>query len=130
MLLRRDLWLFFCAYRLFNASLQESLQLKREIGDKQGIAFSLEGLATIARLESRGDLAARLLGSAAALREAIGAPLPSAERTDYDRDVAAVRAQLGEAAFAKAWAEGRAMTLEPAIDYALKERTSDTDLRR
>lgn len=37
----------------------------------------------------------------------------------HDRNVAAVRAQLDEATFAAAWAEGRAMILEQAIDYAL-----------
>jgi len=33
----------------------------------------------------------------------------------------AARAALGEEAFAAAWAEGRAMTLEQAIAYALEE---------
>jgi len=37
----------------------------------------------------------------------------------HDRDVAAVRAALGEAAFAAVWDEGRAMTIEQAIDEAL-----------
>jgi hypothetical protein len=34
---------------------------------------------------------------------------------------AALRAQLDEAAFNAAWAEGRTMTLEQAIEYALGE---------
>jgi len=33
--------------------------------------------------------------------------------------VAEGRAALGEAAFAAAWSEGRAMSLEQAIEYAL-----------
>jgi hypothetical protein len=33
--------------------------------------------------------------------------------------LAAVRAALGEAAFSSAWAEGRALPLEQAIEYAL-----------
>ena len=41
------------------------------------------------------------------------------ERACYERSVAAARAQLDEAAFAAAWAEGRAMTLEQAILFAL-----------
>ena len=45
--------------------------------------------------------------------------LAPADRADHDRDVAAVRAALGEAAFAAAWAEGRAMTMEQAIAEAL-----------
>jgi len=40
-------------------------------------------------------------------------------RTDYDRAVASVRAQLDEATFGAAWAEGQALTLEQAIAEAL-----------
>jgi len=32
-----------------------------------------------------------------------------------------VRMKLGEANFIKAWAKGRALTLEPAIAFALEE---------
>jgi hypothetical protein len=38
------------------------------------------------------------------------------------RDIARALAILGEAAFAAAWAEGRALALEDAIQYALAER--------
>jgi hypothetical protein len=37
------------------------------------------------------------------------------------RNLAAVRAALGEEAFAAAWAEGRAMSLEQAITLALAD---------
>jgi hypothetical protein len=63
---------------------------------------------------------ARLLGAAEALRAAIGLPLPPAERPDYERTVAAARAQLDEAAFATAWAQGRAMSLDQLVAYALE----------
>ncbi|HZO27515.1 MAG TPA: hypothetical protein VFH48_16165, partial [Chloroflexota bacterium] len=39
-------------------------------------------------------------------------------------DARAARDVLGEAAFASAWAEGRAMTLEQAVAYALDEQPS------
>jgi DNA-binding NarL/FixJ family response regulator len=42
-------------------------------------------------------------------------PVPPVERAPYERDMAAVRAQLDEASFAAAWAAGQAMTLEEAI---------------
>ena len=41
------------------------------------------------------------------------------DRTEYDRYVAVARAQLDEAAFAVARAEGRAMSLNQAITDAL-----------
>src|SRR5207244_2445804 len=59
--------------------------------------------------------AARLWGAAGALREALGTPLPSVWRADYERSVAAARAQLGQKAFATAWAEGRTMTPEQVL---------------
>jgi hypothetical protein len=46
-------------------------------------------------------------------------PVQTGERAHYDDSVATVRAGLDEAAFARAWAEGGAMTLDQAIDYAL-----------
>ena len=40
-------------------------------------------------------------------------------RADYEQNVAAVRTQLGEEAFAACWAAGQAMTLDQAIEFAL-----------
>jgi hypothetical protein len=34
-------------------------------------------------------------------------------------ELAALRAQVGEERFAAAWAEGRALTMDQAIEYAL-----------
>jgi hypothetical protein len=48
-------------------------------------------------------------------------PIWPDERRDYERIVATARAQLGEEAFAMAWAAGRAMSLDQAIAYALEE---------
>ena len=99
---------------------EESLTIQREVGNKRGIAYSLEGLAWVACAEGQAKRAARLFGAAEALREAIGAPLHPVERDVYDRAVAAARAALSEEAFATAWAEGRAMTMEQAVAYALE----------
>ncbi|MDQ5853454.1 MAG: tetratricopeptide repeat protein, partial [Chloroflexota bacterium] len=100
----------------------DGLTLYQEVGDKLGIAQSLERLAAVAlNTEGGGARAARLWGTAEALREAVGAPISPAKRTAYERDVAAARAQLDEEAFAAAWAEGRAMPLEQAIACALRQ---------
>jgi ATP/maltotriose-dependent transcriptional regulator MalT len=42
------------------------------------------------------------------------------DRDQFDRTVNTVHAKLGEAACAKAWAEGQAMTLEQAIEEAMR----------
>jgi hypothetical protein len=59
--------------------------------------------------------AAQFFGAAERLREIIGAPLPPVERPVDERNVTAVRAQLHELAFSRAWAEGREMGLEKLL---------------
>ena len=101
----------------------ESLALYRELGDWQGLAYGLQGLAGASATAAQAARMARLGGAAEVLREAIGAPLSPAERADYERQLAADRAHLDEAAWAAAWAEGRAMPLEQAIAFALDQTT-------
>ena len=103
--------------------LAESLTLCREIGEQQGIASNLEGLARLAAASASApadlERAVRLFGAAAALREAIGMPLPANERASYDRATAAVQAAVGEIAWATLLADGQALLLEDAISLAL-----------
>jgi predicted ATPase/class 3 adenylate cyclase/Tfp pilus assembly protein PilF len=110
-------------YGRARALFQESLTLRRELGDRRGIAEGLERVAHVAGAEGDAERAARLFGAAEALREALGAPLPPVERAHYDRSIAAVRAALGEKAFAAAWTAGRAMPLEAAVARATEEES-------
>ncbi|MBI1741930.1 tetratricopeptide repeat protein [Candidatus Acetothermia bacterium] len=98
---------------------EESLVLQKQLGNKRGIAESLEGLA---KLHKQSERAIHLCSAAEALREAISAPLPPVDRDDHDRFLATMRTKLGEKTFALAWAEGRTMTLDQAIEYALSEK--------
>jgi predicted ATPase len=97
---------------------RESLVLFRELGEKLGIIQALErlGSAAVAAAPVR---AARLLSAAANVREAIGAPLPGYDRAEHDTAVDHLRALLDRAVFSAAWADGRAMTLEQAVEYGL-----------
>jgi len=101
------------------ACFSESLTRYWKMGHKEGTSLCLNGFAGVAGEMGQPVRAARLFGAAEALRETIGLSRQSDERAIYDRSVAAVRAQLEEAAFAAAWAEGRAMPLEQAIAEAL-----------
>ena len=100
------------------ALFKEALALSQEAGNMLGVASSLEGVAGTVR-SSKPERAARLLGAVAALREALGAPVPASEREDHDHSVAATRTALGETAFAAAWAAGRALPVEEAVNEAL-----------
>ena len=81
----------------------------------------LEGLACVVFAMAGPTRAARIWGLAERLREEIGCPLPRSEQSRHDRQVADACAVIGDdAAFDRAQQEGRAMTLEQAVDYALK----------
>ena len=100
---------------------EENLVVCKELGDKMIASESLEGLACVAETRGEAELAARLFGAAEALREAVGyqhMPEEDALREPY---LAAASAQLDEAAWEKAWAEGRTMSMEQAIECALSE---------
>jgi tetratricopeptide (TPR) repeat protein len=97
----------------------ESLTLERNIGSTDTIFDDLTGLAGVAGAQRLPARAARLFGAVEALRESAGHPLPPVERANYERDIAAARAQLDEDAWIVAWAEGQAMTVEQAIAEAL-----------
>ena len=107
---------------------EESVQILRELGDRKVFAEALEGLANAAAGLADPVEAARIWGAAEQLRESIGCPLPPKDLAGYERQVAAARANLGDdPAFAEAWAQGRAMTLEEAQDFVLpRQDATDT----
>src|SRR5437667_2425112 len=99
----------------------ESLSISREIGAKQPIAISLAGLGAVACTAQQPVTGVRLLGAAEAMLEAMGAVQDPVDRAEYEQGLAAARVQLDEEAFAKTWAEGRAMSMDQAIAYALDQ---------
>jgi predicted ATPase/class 3 adenylate cyclase len=107
------------------AILHEGLILQHQLEQQEMIAESLEAFAGVAIGQGQPMRAARLLGAAEMLRSVIGVPLPTGARPAYERDVAAARAQLDEAAFAATWAAGRQLTLEQAVAEALAETPSN-----
>ena len=106
---------------------RESLVLSRDLGDRWKIAMALEGLAGLSAARRQPERAAWLYGAAEALREAIGVPLWPSLRAEYDDIVARVGARLGVVAFDAAWAGGRALPLDAAIDAA-QDSSAERDI--
>lgn len=102
--------------------LGESLEVRRDIGDKGGCAWCFERLAEIALAQENPEKAVRLLSAAAALRISIGSVIDPVDQTEYQARRAALRARLGEERFTLIWNEGRALTLEQAVAYALEDQ--------
>jgi predicted ATPase/serine/threonine protein kinase len=101
----------------------EGLMLSQELGDKVVLTACLLGLANLICAQGQAERAARLFGAEEVLRETIGAHLSPSERSDYDHNVAIACGALSKEAFAAAWEEGRAMTLQQAIAYALEGKS-------
>jgi non-specific serine/threonine protein kinase len=103
---------------------KESLALVWELKDQRCACLSIGGLARVTVGQDKSARAARLFGVAEALGQLVGTRVPPVERVGYEQDLTTVRGVLGEEAFAAAWAEGRAMSLEQAVAYALEEQPS------
>jgi hypothetical protein len=102
---------------------EQSLAMQREIGDKWGIAISLAGLGEVATATGQPHKGAGLLGASQIVYEAIGAVMDPEDRMPYERAIASARSQLGEEAFEQARREGRDMSMEQAIEHALREES-------
>jgi len=100
----------------------EGMTILHGLGDRPGVIESLEGLAGVAAATAAPRRAARLWGAADALRHEIGNARSVDERIAYERQVKPVRAILTAEAFDQAWDEGRAMSLDDAVRYALDEQ--------
>jgi hypothetical protein len=79
------------------------------------------GVALVAFTKGQTTRAVRLFGAADALRERIGTPLPPSQQPLYDALVQSMRAELGDTPFQAARMEGYELTLQQAIDFALKD---------
>jgi predicted ATPase/DNA-binding XRE family transcriptional regulator len=97
----------------------ESAELYGMTGrDQRGVAECVMGLGCTALQAGRPTLAACLFGAAEAELEALGTTFTPANRGDYERSLAALRAALEPERLAADWAKGRGMSLEDALAQA------------
>jgi non-specific serine/threonine protein kinase len=108
------------------ALLDESLRLFHGLADVPCSWNQLVLVAHVATKAGHHTRAARLLGAADVQQRASGMVPLNIARAVHDETIAAARSGLGEDAYAAAWAEGRAMTLEQAVAYALEEPAPTT----
>jgi ATP/maltotriose-dependent transcriptional regulator MalT len=103
--------------------LRESLRLAWDLDYTVVIQCSVYSLACVAASREQPILAARLWGAVEGLEEAYGVRIASLilSVTDYEGRLGIVRSQLGEETYSEAWAEGKAMALERAVEYSLSE---------
>ena len=107
-------------YEQASSLFKESLMLNREVGYPKGVSACLEALAGVALRQGQLIHAARLFGAAEASLEAIGGKLFPTDQAGHEHHLGALRAQMEESSLHAAWAEGKALTVDEAIDYGLK----------
>ncbi|MCC7354799.1 MAG: tetratricopeptide repeat protein [Anaerolineae bacterium] len=108
-------------YATARACYREGLETLWKIGDTSKLSEPLLGSASLAAVLGQGERAVRLFAATEALREASGEVLSPTQRRFYEPYLARARARLSPAAFAAAWAVGRAMTRDEVVRYALAE---------
>ena len=92
-----------------------------EIGDRRGVANCLTALASIAGEQQRLRRAARLYGTADAVLESFDGQLIPVDRIENAPCMQAVRAEIGEDEFTRAYDEDRSMDTPEGLSYALEE---------
>ena len=108
--------------------LAESVAMQREPRERLGLAANLEVYGRLAAAQDHLVRAARLYGGASVLREDVGFDPCEFGWPDPEPHVARLRAALGVEAFTEAWDEGRMLTLDESLDYALAEESDDDRL--
>ena len=103
------------------AAFGAGLRISRRNGDNSGMAYSILGLACLAGDAGDWDRAAVLHGAAQAFLDRTGSRWQEVEAR-YRRDsLGQVRAHLGEEHLERAYAHGMALSVDKALDLALRK---------
>jgi len=116
-----------CNHLQARALFEEGLSRSRQGGKIGDVAAGVTGLAGILAATGKPHPATQLLGWVQAALHTRGVAWPLPNQLDYDRILAAMRAQLDDATFDVAWAEGQAMTQEQAIALALEAQDQPSE---
>jgi predicted ATPase/DNA-binding SARP family transcriptional activator len=100
---------------------RESLFLNQGLKDERGIIACLSAFAGIAVRRGNFKFAAHLFGAVESFLRALDLRLLQIDELEYDRNIAMLREKLDRPTLEKAWAKGKAMTMEQAIAFTLEE---------
>jgi len=101
------------------ALVRQSLDLRHQLGDKPGMAACLETLAEFDVSQRHMLHAARLFGATDALLQASGVRIFTPRECGLSRDLEALRLQLGETSFTRAYSTGKTTPLADVVAEVL-----------
>ncbi len=103
--------------------LRDVIRTTRRVGDHGGLGFAVLGLACLAGDRADWELAAKLHGASQAITDQINQPWL---REDWVREssIETIRSNIGEEEFERAFARGRELSLDEAIELVLGVETA------
>jgi tetratricopeptide (TPR) repeat protein len=108
-------------YDAARALFAEGIRINRERQAKMRMTSILYGFAALAVAQNEDERGACLLAAEGASWGRLGQPLDGLFINDREALVERSRSRTNERAWIRAWEEGRAMSLEEAVAYALGE---------
>jgi len=107
-------------FTLAREHLAEGLAVGGEVSDNWALLMALGGFGCQAKEQSQPEYACRLLGATQFQLDSFGGYFFPLDQREYDLTLDQVRTMLHPDAFKSIWEEGRAMTMETAMRYALE----------
>jgi predicted ATPase/DNA-binding CsgD family transcriptional regulator len=102
--------------------LHRALDIQARLGYPQYVADVLEELAGLDLDHDRPTAAAVLFGAASTVRDASGVVRRIGRQRAFDADIARLHRSLDDPELAVAWAKGRALSMNDAVDLARRGR--------
>jgi tetratricopeptide (TPR) repeat protein len=107
--------------------LSESLLIDQEVASTFEASWIMVGLASVALAEGARQRAATILGAANALAVSAGTLYDPDDQRDREEIEAAVRGGVSDAEWQSTQEQGRRMSLDEAVEYALGSAGASTD---
>ena len=102
------------------STFEAALRIGRRNGDNWNMALAILCLACLAGDAGDWDRAAALHGVAQAFRDRTGSPWQEFDARDRQDSLDQARAHLGDEQLERAYAQGMALSLDQALDLALR----------
>ncbi|MDX1378573.1 MAG: AAA family ATPase, partial [Anaerolineales bacterium] len=100
---------------------KRSIRFWQDWGHRAAVAHQLECFGLIALAQEQSARATKLFSAGDSIREAIDSVRTPAEQKEFEEAKSRLQAEMDN--FGKTWEEGRLMTMEQSIEFALEEKS-------
>jgi predicted ATPase/DNA-binding CsgD family transcriptional regulator len=101
---------------------KEAIRIEVELGTNHYVGLYLACLSGILAMRGNPKQAAVILGASESILQNMGAKLQPTDQIEVEQYLVPIKEQLDEKTFEDAMAEGRELSLEEAVSYALEEQ--------